>query len=95
AIGSRSADVFRIFFSESFVIAMINFAFSSLFCAAAVFVINYLLRKKAGILITLLHFGIRQMLLLALISVAIAAAASFIPVWRVASRRPIDAIRDK
>lgn len=95
AIGSRSADVFRIFFSESFVIAMINFAFSSLFCAAAVFVINYLLRKKAGILITLLHFGIRQMLLLALISAAIAAAASFIPVWRVASRRPIDAIRDK
>jgi hypothetical protein len=95
AIGSRSADVFRIFFSESLLIAMINFAFSSLFCAAAVFVINFLLRKRAGILITLLHFGIRQIVLLALISAATAAAASFIPVWRVASKRPIDAIRDK
>ncbi len=95
AIGSRSNDVFRIFFSESFVIAMINFVISALLCFAGVTVINLVLRKFAGVLITVLHFGIRQVLLLLVISVAIAAIASFLPVRRIAAKKPIDAIRDK
>ena len=93
AIGSRSMDVFRIFFSESFVIAMINFVLSSALCYTAVSVINYFLRTKAGILVTLLHFGIRQIVLLFFISVAIAAVASFLPVRKIAAKKPIDAIR--
>ncbi len=95
AIGSRSNDVFRIFFSESFVIAMINFVISAVICCAGVMVINFVLRKYVGILITVLHFGIRQILLLFVISVAIAAIASFLPVRRIAAKKPIDAIRDK
>ena len=94
AIGSRSADVFRIFFSESFIIAMINFVLSAIFCFIAVTVINYFARRS-GILVTVLHFGIRQIVLLLLVSVAVAAVASFLPVHRIASKRPIDAIRDK
>lgn len=95
AIGSRSNDVFRIFFSESFVIAMINFALSAFLCALAVHIINTVLRKYAGILITVLHFGIRQILLLLVISIGIAAVASFLPVRKVAAKKPIDAIRDR
>ena len=95
AIGSRSADVFRIFFSESFVIAMINFVISSALTALGVVVINYFVRREFGILITVLHFGARQVILLALLSIAIAAVSSFLPVYRIASKRPIDAIRDK
>lgn len=95
AIGSRSNDVFRIFFSESFVIAMINFVLSAALCATAVYVINWVLRKYVGILITVLHFGIRQILLLVAISIGIAAIASFLPVRKIAAKKPIDAIRDK
>ena len=95
AIGSRSADVFRIFFSESFLIAMINFALSAFFCAAAVILINFVVRNHLHILITVLHFGIRQIILLLLVSLAVAAVASFLPVRRIAKKRPIDAIRDK
>ncbi|MCR5305545.1 MAG: ATP-binding cassette domain-containing protein [Oscillospiraceae bacterium] len=95
AIGSRSNDVFRIFFSESFVIAMINFVLSAAACGGIVWLINYLLRREAGILITVLHFGVRQLLLLFVISVGIAAIASFLPVHRIAAKKPIDAIRDK
>ena len=94
AIGSRSADVFRIFFSESFVIAMINFALSCAGCITAVRVINYFIREE-GILITVLHFGARQVILLIAVSLAVAALASFFPVMRIASKKPIDAIRDK
>ena len=34
-----------------------------------------------------------RFVLLLLISIAIAAVASFLPVWKIASKKPIDAIR--
>lgn len=95
AIGSRSSDVFRIFFSESFLIAMINLVISGAFCCTIVTVANWAIRKYLGILVTVLHFGIRQVALLMLVSVGVAAIASFIPVKRIASKKPIDAIRDR
>lgn len=95
AIGSRSNDVFRIFFSESFIIASVNFILSSIGVFAATQIINYFIRSRAGILITVLNFGPRQLLLLLAVSLIIAFASSLIPVKRIASKRPIDAIRDR
>ena len=54
--------------------------------------INGMFRKEAGILITILNFGPRQILLL-VISIGVAAVASFIPVYKIASKRPIEANR--
>ncbi|MCD7943273.1 MAG: ABC transporter ATP-binding protein/permease [Clostridia bacterium] len=95
AIGARSADVFRIFFSESFIIAAINFliSFTGTFIITAA--INYVLREYVGILVTVLSCGMRQFIILFVISVGIAAIASFIPVYSIASKRPIDAIRNR
>ncbi len=95
AIGSRSNDVFKIFFAESFIIAMINFLLSAIGVCAATVLINYFVRNQAHILVTVLHFGIRQVILLLAVSVAVAFIASFIPVKKIASKLPIDAIRDK
>lgn len=95
AIGSRSNDVFRIFFSESFIIAMINFVLSSLGVFAATAIINGILRTEVGLLITVLSFTVRQVALIFLISIAVAALASYVPVKRIASKRPIDAIRNR
>lgn len=95
AIGARSNDVFRIFFSESFIIAMINFVLACIGTGIATAVVNWALRYEAGILITILNFGPRQIVLLFVISIAVAAVASFIPVYKIASKRPIEAIRNK
>ncbi len=95
AIGSRSNDVFRIFFSESFIIAIINFVLSAIGVFAVTQILNGIVRKNAGILITFLSFGPRQIILLFFISVLVAFLASFIPVYRIASKKPIDAIRDR
>jgi len=92
AIGSRSNDVFRIFFAESFIIAMINFVLSCIGVFAATIIFNTVLRNDIGILITVLNFSIRQVLLLFAVSLAVAALASFFPVKKIASKRPIDAI---
>ncbi len=95
AIGSRSNDVFRIFFSESFIIAMINFVISAVGVSAIVAIVNAFIRENTGILITILNFGPRQIILLFVISVAVAFIASFLPVKKIASKRPIDAIRNR
>ncbi len=95
AIGARGSDVFRIFFSESFIIAMINFILSAVGTGIATFIINGLFRSRVGILVTILHFGARQVLLLFAISVGVAALSSFFPVWRIARKHPIDAIRNR
>ena len=93
AIGSRSADVFRIFFSESFVIAMINFTLSATGVGVATALINYIIRTNTGLYLTVLSFGVRQVALLFAVSCLVAALASFLPVRRIAAKRPIDAIR--
>ncbi len=95
AIGSRGNDVFRIFFSESFIIAMINFVLSTAGVFGITMLANYVIRLEAGILITVLNFGIRQVVLLFVVSLLVAALASFFPVKRIASKRPIDAIRNR
>ncbi len=95
AIGARGNDAFRIFFAESFIIALINFILAALgtFLITASF--NATMRSAVGILVTILPFGIRQILLIFVISMAVAVLASFIPVKRIAGKRPIDAIRNR
>ena len=94
AIGSRSADVFRIFFAEAFIIAMINYVLSVVSTLAVTIVINSALRNEAGLLITFLSFGIRQIGLLLIVSLAVALIATFLPVKKIASMKPIDAIKN-
>lgn len=95
AIGSRSSDVVRIFFSESLIIAAVNFILSSTGVFVATTLINSFIRNEAGILVTVLNFGPRQILLLLAVSIFIAFIASFLPVKKIASKKPIDAIRNK
>lgn len=95
AVGARSGDVFRIFFTESLFITLINYALSLVGTFVGTYFINNILRIEAGLLLTILHFGIRQVLLMLVISVGVAAVASFLPVYLIAKKRPIDAIQDR
>ncbi len=95
AIGSRSRDVFMIFFAESFIIAMINFVLSIVTTGVIVAVINNIFREDVGLLITFLNFGIRQIVLLLGVSLIVALIATFLPVKKIASMKPIDAIKNR
>jgi len=94
AVGARSSDVFKIFFSEALIIAVINFILSMVAVIVAIFFANRWMHNS-GINITLLTFGVRQFVLMLLVSVGVALLASFLPVYNIAKRKPIDAIRDK
>ncbi len=95
AIGSRSNDVFRIFFSESFIIAMINFILSLIGTITVIIFTNIAFRRDVGLMITVLNFGVRQVFLLLVISVGVAFLSTLLPVKKIASKKPIDAIRKR
>lgn len=95
AIGARSNDVFRIFFNESIIIATINFFLASISTFIVVRAINLSLRTDVGLSVTIFNFSLRQIVLVLLISVFVALTTSFMPVYRIARKKPVDAIRDK
>jgi ABC-type lipoprotein release transport system permease subunit len=95
AIGSRGWDVFKIFFAESFIISMINFVLSLAATIAVTIILNGVFRTQVGMLITILSFGIRQVALLLGVSLLVALIATFLPVKKIASQKPIDAIRKR
>lgn len=93
AVGARGTDVFKIFFNESLIIATINWFISSIVTGTIVYIINSVCRKDYNLVITILHFGIIQLAIMFAISVSVAFVASFIPVYRVSRKKPIEAIR--
>ncbi|NLD25878.1 MAG: ABC transporter ATP-binding protein/permease, partial [Acholeplasmataceae bacterium] len=95
AIGARSNDVFRIFVNESLIIALINFLLASVTTFIAVRYVNSSLRSGVGLMVTIFNFSIRQVGLLLLISVFVALVASFLPVNRIARKKPVDAISNR
>lgn len=93
AVGARGTDVFMIFFNESLIIAFINWIVSVIATGVLISVINTAFRTEYNMVITLLHFGIIQIMLMFAISIIVAFVASFIPVYKVAKKKPIEAIR--
>ena len=94
AVGARSSDVFKIFFSEAFIIAMINFILSTAVVIAGIIFVNNWMHSN-GINITILTYGVRQFALMLALSVGVAFLSSFLPVNNIARRKPVDAIKDK
>lgn len=95
AIGARSVDVFKIFYAESFIIAAINYVVSIIAIIIAVICINYSFRSNMNLMISVLRFGIRQIIIVLLITMFTAFIATFIPIFRIAKKKPIDAIRNR
>ncbi|MCQ2753152.1 MAG: ABC transporter ATP-binding protein/permease [Bacilli bacterium] len=95
AIGSRSADVFKIYFAESFVIATINFILSAVASwAIMTFAINPNISAAIGGF-SIFSFGIIPILVVFGVSYLSAFAATYLPVKHIARKRPIEAIRNK
>ena len=95
AVGARAADVFLIFFTEAFVVAMINFVLAGIATGVATVYINLAIRQELGLALTLLHFGVRQVGLIFAVSLAVALIGTLLPASKIAKKTPVDAMRDK
>ena len=95
AIGARGKDVFSIFFSESFVICLINFILSAIGTGVVSSIINNSFASELNISLTLMMFGFKQIALLFVIALGVAFASSFLPVYKFARKNPIDSINNR
>ena len=95
AVGARASDVFHIFFSQAFVVAAVNFLLATIASLVATLNINLALRNELGFALTLLHFGVRQVLLILGVSVLVALIGTLLPAWKIAKKTPVDAMKDR
>ncbi len=91
AVGARSFDVFKIFFSESFVIASICVALSILASVVLCAVINDTLISLINA--SLLVFGAISIVVLIVVAFVTVVVATFLPVWSAAKKKPVESIR--
>jgi ABC-type antimicrobial peptide transport system permease subunit len=95
AVGARGKDVFNIFFLESLIIALINFVFATIGVFICCYLISSNLIKGFNLPFTLLSPSIRQVLLILGVSVLVSFISSLLPVLKIASKKPIDAIQNR
>ena len=91
AVGARSIDVFKIFFSESFTISLICFVISIVLCVSVCNVLNSVL--ASGIGISVFVFGVLSFIVIAAVSFVTTVVATYLPVRKAAKRKPVESIR--
>lgn len=91
AVGARSTDVFKIFFSESFVIAAVCVVLSTAASAVICDIINTLLAVEIGA--SLFVFGVASFVILVAVAMVTVVVATFLPVYHAAKKKPVDSIR--
>ena len=96
AVGAKRSDVFKIFYSEAFIIAIINFILS----LAITIYVSYAANKAvmgSSAMITFTIMNPTFLTGLELFGIAIGASivSSILPVTRLANKKPIDAIQNR
>ena len=91
AVGARSADVFKIFFSESAIIAAICFVLAMVASFVTCGILNNTVAGALGAAIFV--FGPLSWLIMLGIAVVTSVIATFLPVYGIAKRRPVESIR--
>ncbi len=95
ALGATKKDIFAIFANESAIIAGITLVLSAIGTLILCLVFNAVVSALNMITLNVLHFGILQLFLLALISVGVAVIASAIPLYKLSRKKPVDSIQDR
>ena len=91
AVGARSADVFRIFYSEAGIITAVCYFLAAIVSIVVCHVINEAIASE--IYAVLLVFGPLSWLVMLGIALVTSVIATFLPVYAIAKRRPVESIR--
>ncbi len=91
AVGARSIDVFKIFFAEAFILALICFVIASALGYVVCIIINNVIYDMSTLY--LLKYSIPNVLMILVISFTISFLATIIPVSKEAKRSPVESIR--
>ena len=93
AVGARGNDVFKIFFSESLFIALLSFIIAIIAAFIIVIILNNYITAQLGMTLKLLTFGPLSVVLMLGIALVVAIIGTFIPVFIIARKKPVDSLR--
>ncbi len=93
ALGARSIDVFKIFFAESGIIVGICTVLAVFGSFALTYVVNTVLKGVAGVDVVLFVFNPISVVMIIAIAVLVLVLSTFLPVYFVAKKKPVDSIR--
>ena len=91
AVGAKSSDVFVIFFVESLIIALICFALATALCFAICPWLNSQVAAIVGL--DIMSMGPLSILVMFAIAIVTSLIATFLPVYAIAKKRPVESIR--
>lgn len=91
AVGAKSSDVFVIFFVESLIIALICFAIATALCFAVCPWLNSQVAAIVGL--DIMSIGPLSILVMFAIAIFTSLIATFLPVYSIAKKRPVESIR--
>lgn len=91
AVGARSTDVFKIFYSESVIITAICFVLAMIASFVVCGILNNSLAGTIGA--SIFVFGPLSWLVMLGIAVVTSVIATFLPVYSAAKRKPVESIR--
>ena len=91
AVGARGSDVFKIFFAEAFIIAVICFVLATVGAYVVCDVLNTSMVTVVSM--KLLDFNAVNVALILLVSFVISFIATFFPVYMAAKKSPVESIR--
>ena len=94
AVGARGVDVFKIFYSESAIIAAINFVLAAAGLIATGIILNQKIAEAIPGLV-LLKVGFVELAIVFALALFASFISSILPVAKIARQKPIDAIREK
>lgn len=91
AVGARGSDVFKIFYAEAFIIALVCFILASI----GSFVVCFFLNKSLAdaLSMQLLNFNVANVGLIFGVAFFVSVIATFFPVFFAAKKSPVDSIR--
>ena len=92
-LGSGSRDVLRMFLFESLIIALINAVLATAIAAVGCVFVNSYILNVMNISIPFAIFGIRQALIIFLMSFVTAIVSSALPIIKITREKPVDLIR--
>ena len=92
-LGSGGRDIFRMFLSESIIIALINCVLAAGLAAIGCVLVNAYIMNIMHVSIPFALFGIRQFLIIFGISILTAIISSILPIIKISKEKPVDLIR--
>ncbi len=95
AVGAKRSDVFKIFYSESFIIAAINFLLATIITFYISFRVNSGLTEAFSLAFNVMSPNILVVLMIFGVAIGASIISSILPVTRLANKKPIDAIHNK